>query len=214
MHDLRGKSADTHPVLKAGPDGSEAFLVLLVILVLVALLSVPLSGGHLANLLDVKVRGLPILIGALVVQVLVISVIPGASEHLDTALHLLTYLVALGFVAMNLRLRGMWIIGLGGLLNFVAIAANGGVMPANADALRAAGRRVTTSTFENSTAVRHARVAFLGDVFAMPASWPMANVFSIGDVLIAVGVAVVVHQVCASRLTAAGRHDRPAVPRA
>ena len=57
---------------------------------------------------------------------------------MTTSLHLVTYLVALGFVAMNLRLRGMWVVGLGGLMNFIAIAANDGVMPARA-ALRAAG---------------------------------------------------------------------------
>ena len=45
-------------------------------LVLVALLTVPLAGGHLGRLLDVKLRGFPILIGALVIQVLVITVFP------------------------------------------------------------------------------------------------------------------------------------------
>ena len=113
---------------------------------------------------------------------------------------------------MNLRLRGMWVVGLGGLLNFIAIAANGGVMPASSSALRDAGRRVTSSSFENSTTVRGARLSFLGDVFAMPASWPLANVFSVGDVLIAVGVAIVVHQASGSLLTAAGRNARRAVP--
>jgi hypothetical protein len=188
--------------------------VLLVILVVVALLTVPLAGGHLGRLLDVKLRGFPILLGALVVQVLVITVFPNAPEGLITALHLATYVVALGFVAMNLRWRGMWVVGLGGLLNFIAIAANGGVMPASTAALRAAGRPVSTKGFENSAAVRNPRLSFLGDVFAIPASWPLHNVFSVGDVLIAVGVAIVIHQACETRLTAAGRRPRTAVPHA
>jgi hypothetical protein len=43
------------------------------------------------------------------------------------------------------------------------------------------------------------RLAFLGDVFAIPRGWPLANVFSVGDVLIAVGVVVAVHGICGSR---------------
>ena len=45
------------------------------------------------------------------------------------------------------------------------------------------------NVFANSAYVANARLWFLGDVFAVPASWPFANVFSIGDVLIAVGAA-------------------------
>jgi hypothetical protein len=44
------------------------------------------------------------------------------------------------------------------------------------------------------------RLAFLGDVFAVPASWPLSNVFSVGDMLIAVGLAWGVHRICGSRL--------------
>jgi hypothetical protein len=40
----------------------------------------------------------------------------------------------------------------------------------------------------------------LGDVFYIPASWPLSNVFSVGDVLIALGVAWAVHGICGSRL--------------
>ena len=35
----------------------------------------------------------------------------------------------------------------------------------------------------NSGVLAAPRLAFLGDVFAIPAGWPLANVFSIGDVL-------------------------------
>jgi hypothetical protein len=182
--------------------------VVLLILVVVALVTVPLAGGHLIRLLDVQLRGVPFLIGALVIQVLVISVVPNLSEGVATSVHLATYVVALGFIALNLRQRGMWVVGLGGILNFIAIAANGGVMPASTDALRAAGRPISTKGFENSTAVRNPRLSFLGDVFAIPASWPLHNVFSVGDVLIALGVAIVIHQACHSRLTAVGRRER------
>ena len=44
------------------------------------------------------------------------------------------------------------------------------------------------------------RLAFLGDVFSLPASWPLSNVFSVGDILIALGIVWALHRICRSRL--------------
>src|SRR5919107_1007640 len=43
-------------------------------------------------------------------------------------------------------------------------------------------------------------LAILGDTFAIPASWPLSNVFSAGDVLIGAGLVWGMHRVCGSRL--------------
>jgi hypothetical protein len=37
-------------------------------------------------------------------------------------------------------------------------------------------------------------------VFPTPASWPLHNVFSIGDIVLLIGVFVLVHAACGSRL--------------
>lgn len=50
-------------------------------------------------------------------------------------LFLSSYIILLGFVLMNLRHIGILIIGAGLLLNFVAIAANGGLMPITPETL-------------------------------------------------------------------------------
>ena len=52
------------------------------------------------------------------------------------------------------------------------------------------------------------RLAFLGDVFYIPASWPLSNVFSVGDVLIALGVAWAIHGICRSRLVPSRARSR------
>src|SRR5581483_5559131 len=87
----------------------------------------------------------------------------------------------------------------GGLANFVAIIANGGVMPASRRALEIAGH-AHVHGFANSTAVAHPKLLFLGDVFAIPPSVPLHNVFSIGDVLIVVGIFLALHRQCESYL--------------
>ena len=82
-------------------------------------------------------------------------------------------------------------------------------MPASRGALETAGLDVQSGQFANSDYVEGAHVAFLGDVFAVPAGWPGANVFSVGDVLMLVGVFLAVHAAAGSRLGGTARTGLP-----
>lgn len=116
-------------------------------------------------------------------------------------LHIGSFVLALSFVFANRAVVGLPVLALGGLCNMVAIATNGGVMPASPTALRVAGLAGRTPDgFRNSAAVRHPRLAWLGDVFAIPKDWPFANVFSVGDALLIVGATILVHSICHARL--------------
>ena len=91
----------------------------------------------------------------------------------------------------------------------VAIVANDGVMPASRGALETAGLDIRSGEFANSDFVDDANLGFLGDVFAIPAGWPGANVFSVGDVLMVLGALLVLHAATGSRLFAARRTAPP-----
>ena len=52
--------------------------------------------------------------------------------------------------------------------------------------------RSVATGFSNSVVVADPALRPLTDIFALPAWLPFANVFSIGDVLIGVGIAVVI----------------------
>jgi len=162
----------------------------------VLLLSVPLSGGRLSRLAEVRIRATWALVAALAIQVVILEVLPGGVPGLHAGAHVVSYLLAAYFVVVNRRVPGMALIGLGGALNALVIFANGGVMPASRAAMRMAGIPLSSDGFVNSAAASGAHLRFLGDVFAVPASWPAANVFSIGDVCLAVGLAVGLHIVC------------------
>jgi hypothetical protein len=154
-------------------------------------------GGRIANLGSVELRGQPAIIGAFLLQLLVVTVAPHAFSHaVASAIHLASYALAIVFVYANRHLPNLWIAALGGASNFLAIAANGGTMPASKTALAAAGLPVAHSGFDNSGAVAHARLAFLGDIFSFPKSLPLANVFSIGDVLLLIGAAAMLAGIC------------------
>jgi hypothetical protein len=174
--------------------------VLLLACFLLAVISVPVFGGRLERLAGHRFARPWALGVALAVQILIISVIPHGSPALLAAAHLASYALAAVFLVANRKVSGLWLLALGTALNAAAIAANGGVMPASPTALRAAGLAVDNAEFVNSGALADPRLAFLGDVFAVPEPFPLANVFSIGDVLVVLGAAVVLHQICESRL--------------
>lgn len=167
---------------------------------LAVLLTVPLARGRVTALADVPLRRPGLAFTAILIQVLVISVLPGGSKGLHEGLHMLSYGLLGAFAFANRRIAGVPVIALGGLLNFIAIAANGGVMPADPETIASFSHRVAEGDFANSQVLAHPRLQFLGDVFAIPASWPLHNVFSIGDIVLVLGVAMLVHVACGSRL--------------
>ncbi|MEM7324829.1 MAG: DUF5317 family protein [Actinomycetota bacterium] len=163
--------------------------------------TVPLLGGSLSRLGAVRLRAWWAIIAALVIQVFLIEVFAGTLDGLVAAtIHLMSYGLAFLFVWHNRQVTGMALIVLGGLLNAAAIAANGGVMPAQRSALETAGIIVDSPEFENSAVVEDARLWFLGDIFAIPEGVPFANVFSIGDIILVLGGAVTVHTIGRSRI--------------
>lgn len=72
-------------------------------------------------------------------------------------------------------------------------------MPASRWAVETAGISVRPDEFANSQALANPRLLPLGDVFAVPAGWPFANVFSIGDVVLLIGAFVVLRRACGGR---------------
>ena len=95
----------------------------------------------------------------------------------------------------------MAVIALGAASNLAAIVANDGYMPADPAALASVVE--LSPGYSNSVVVADPALRPLTDLYALPAAFPFANVFSVGDVLIGIGIALVI--VFAMRV-------RPAVP--
>ncbi len=163
----------------------------------VALLSPLLRGRSLAPLARVDLRGIWLVWMALVVQIVVTAA--AVPEGPAAVLHLGTYLLAAAFVVLNWRIPGVPIVAVGGLLNGVTIALNGGTLPASASALRRAGFDPDEEGFVNSGVVDAPVLPWLGDVFAWPEPLPFANVFSVGDIVVVLGVAYGAHRLSTPR---------------
>ena len=165
--------------------------------------AVPLARGRLGALADVRFRAAWLALVAIAGQILIISLLPQGDVWLHHAVHLATYGLIAAFLWANRHIPYLWLAALGGALNLVAITANGGGHAADPDALEAAGVHQQAGDFANSTAVAHPHLAFLGDVFAVPASWPVSNVFSVGDVILVAAALLALHCLCGSRLALA-----------
>ena len=180
---------------------------------IVALFATPLFHGKLRLIATVRLRALWLLAAAFALQGAAGLLSPGPRTGWRVAAYLGSYALAGAFLVLNRRTPGFAVVAIGGASNLLAIVANGGVMPASAHALAAAGIAPAAGTYANSAVVIGARFSFLGDILAVPASWPMSNVYSVGDLLISVGVAITILRVTGARLRRPQGRGRPGEPR-
>jgi hypothetical protein len=174
-----------------------------------------LIGGRLAGLNSLTFRWAWLAIFGFAVQVVLFS--GPVSDRVGNAgppIYVASTLAVLVAVLRNSRIPGLAIVALGAACNLAAIVANGGFMPASPGAMAALSKAEATS-YSNSAVVEAPALEPLTDIFALPAGLPFANVFSIGDLLICLGVAVAIvvamHAARTSRTGAQGQlgHPRP-----
>jgi hypothetical protein len=113
------------------------------------------------------------------------------------ALFVFSQVLLLAFIWINRGIPGGWLMGIGLLLNFLAIILNGGMMPLtpqNAQHLLPAGSTVTLTLGERVGVSKDilleksaTRLWFLGDVFLLPEWFNFPMAFSPGDVLLSLG---------------------------
>ncbi len=154
-------------------------------------------GGRLRNIESCGLRGGYLVAAALGIQLLIFPLgsggplVPWGTE----GLHLTSYALAASFLWVNRRHWPLLVMGLGLLANVLVIAANGGLMPADVEALQRAGahRAAQALTEDGQTAnivlmSEHTRLNVLGDWLYLPERMPLATAFSLGDVTIALGL--------------------------
>ena len=148
--------------------------------------------GRLEGLAALRLRWAWLAVAGLLVQVVLFSEtgneLAGAS---GPAIYVGSTLAVFVAVVRNVRITGMPLVAVGSLSNLIAISANGGFMPADPAALHAAGLDGPGS-HTNSIVLENPAFEPLTDIFAIPASLPLANVFSVGDVLLGIGIVVVI----------------------
>jgi len=151
-----------------------------------------LLGGKMDGLLRLRFRWAALAVGGLLVQVVLFTPFGDRlAGDLGPAIYIASTAAVFVAVVRNLRIPGLVVVAAGALSNLVAITSNGGAMPADPGALAVAGFSGPGDA-TNSVVLAEPAVQPLTDIYALPAWFPAANVFSIGDVLIGIGVAIAI----------------------
>jgi len=175
--------------------------MLLVAAVILGVILGYVSGGRLFRLGQLRLRALWLVPAALLIQLLIFPLFTDRPllEAGTAPLHLLSYSLVFVFLAANLRTRPLLVVAIGALLNLLVIAANGGYMPSSAEALSRAGSAdvaellTEQGTYGNVRLMGDGtRLNLLGDLLFLPRGVPLAAAFSVGDVVMALGLGGVV----------------------
>jgi hypothetical protein len=151
-----------------------------------------LLGGRPERLAALSFRWLPLAVAGLLVQVALFSTpVADVVGDLGPPLYVASTAAVLVVVLRNVAIPVLWVVALGSGSNLAAVVANGGYMPADPAAAASLGQ-VAGDGYSNSVVVADPALRPLTDIWALPAWLPLANVFSVGDVLIAVGIALTI----------------------
>ena len=167
-----------------------------------------LRGGTLTRLATLELKAVWLIFVALVLQLLIFPTpwFPPLISWGTTYFHFASYALVALFFGANYRMGSLWTMALGMVINALVITANGGYMPASAGALRAAGKAYTATQLLNmqryANAVlmdEHTRLNVLGDWLYVPTWVPWANAFSLGDMVLMLGLAWLVQSAMVGR---------------
>ncbi len=164
----------------------------LAIVLFLSLAIAVLRGGRLSNLGDIELKAWWLLIIGFALQAAT-GFLPDTNwaEGLALAMVLISFVLLMVLVVLNRSKPGMWLAGIGVLMNFTVIALNGG-MPVLAGAAEvASGFTVSVPDFSGS--FKHvvldesSRLTFFADVIPLRIA-EIGQVISLGDVFLAVGL--------------------------
>lgn len=150
-------------------------------------------GGRPSRLAGLDLQAKPLIGLALALQVIAFpsNTLPwSVGDVVATWLWVGSYGLLVAATVANRRLRGMLVVTAGLASNLIAVVVNGGHMPTLPEAAAKVG--MTQQVHNNSATLAHPHLALLIDRWAAPHWVPLANVFSIGDVLLFVGAFAVV----------------------
>ena len=179
--------------------------MLLLVPVLIAIVVAILTGGSLRHLAALPIRGGAFLMASFAIQLLLYLPIVRDSAfavHWAGAIYIGALVLVLIGALRNWHLGvAARIATLGLALNATVIALNGGHMPVNVAAVRAVQGEMKVREIENQRlygntwpAGPSSRLTVLSDVIPVVVPGRRGSVYSVGDVLLAAGVAALTYQ--------------------
>lgn len=156
--------------------------------------------GSIRNISITKIRGWFLVLLAFIIQ---ISTLIFRDMHVVESYGSYFYIASAVLIILTLILnidkKGMWIILIGAILNFLVVIINENKMPISLDGLELAGLQNIMDGIKNGNITNYMDIdqvtnwtKYLGKYIVIPKPYPMAKVISIGDILMSLGIILVV----------------------
>ena len=171
--------------------------MLYVYIIIISIIIGLLRKGKLSSLSQISLKRIELIVLACLIQGGIIFL---GSRNIKFVLDYSSYMIIFSYIVLllavwyNKTLKGIKIIALGIIFNFIVIVANGGHMPVLLSSLYKAGLDDFALLFKEGTYITHTLIsentlcAFLADVIPLPPPFPDPSVVSVGDFLLFYGV--------------------------
>jgi len=152
--------------------------------------------GRFSNFVDLHIRGWGFVgLGALIQFLPIFLKKLGVLEEYYLFFPVIAAGIMIVVLVLNLDIKGVWIILLGGILNFAVILFNGLRMPVSLEAFKYSGLNGMVETILDGSVINYISLEsasgfskFFGKIIGIPEIYPFAKVLSLGDILITIGI--------------------------
>ena len=171
--------------------------MLYVYIIIISIIIGLLRNGKLSSLSQISLKRIELIVLACLIQAGLIFL---GSKKIKFVLDYSSYMIIFSYIVLllavwyNKNIKGMKIIALGIIFNFIVIVANGGHMPVLLSSLYKAGLNDFALVLKEGTYVTHTLITektlfrFLADVIPLSPPFPDPSVVSAGDFLMFYGV--------------------------
>lgn len=152
--------------------------------------------GSLRNISITKIRGWFLILLALVLQVIAF-IFPNISivQSYEKQFYIVTAVLIILTLIINLDKKGIWLILIGAILNYVVVFINGFKMPIYFEGLKLAGLDHMVEGIKSGEIINYMSLdkvtnwtKHFGKYIVIPKPYPMAKVISIGDIIMSLGI--------------------------
>jgi hypothetical protein len=169
------------------------YLYIIIISIIIGLF----RNGQLSSLSQISLERIELILLACLIQAGLIFL---GQKKVKFVLDYSSYMIIFSYILLllavwyNLKLKGMKIIAIGIMLNFIVIVANGGHMPVLLNSLYKVGLNDFAFALKDGIYVTHTLIAektlfaFLADIIPLPFPFPDPSVVSVGDFIMFYGV--------------------------
>lgn len=171
-----------------------------------------LKGGKIRNIGLLYINGWYLFVASFLIEIISLLIISNNIGNLGNIIedkffyiHIFIYLLLIVGLFMNFHDKGLRITLLGSIFNFLPLIMNNGRMPVSLNALKYSNLYTQIALLEEGRIITHSlaskttKLILLGDIIPIPKPYFFPKIISIGDILIALGLFILIQSYMKNR---------------